>query len=70
MKFEAENKELTITIDSMTVELQKMNEWYKNTKSDLDDTIDRLHMANRVRHELELKLHSELDSNYRLQQTI
>jgi SMC interacting uncharacterized protein involved in chromosome segregation len=61
---------LTVTIDSMNVELQKINEWYKNTKTDLDETIDRLHLANRVRHELELRLHSELDSNYRLQNTV
>jgi SMC interacting uncharacterized protein involved in chromosome segregation len=54
----------------MNVELQKMNEWYKNTKADLDETIDRLHLANRVRHELELRLHAELDANYRLQRTI
>lgn len=54
----------------MNVELQKLNEWYKNTKTDLDETIDRLHLANRVRHELEVRLHAELDSNYRLQRTI
>ena len=65
-----ENYDLTATIDSMNVELQKMNEWYKNTKADLDETIDRLHLANRVRHELELRLHAELDANYRLQRTI
>jgi hypothetical protein len=47
-----------------------MNEWYKNTKTDLDDTIDRLHLANRVRHELEVRLHSELEANYRLGRTV
>ena len=54
----------------MNIEITKINEWYKNTKTDLDETIDRLHLANRVRHELELRLHSELDSNYRLGKTI
>lgn len=32
--------------------------------------MDRLHSANRVRHELEVRLHAELEAAYRLKQTL
>jgi SMC interacting uncharacterized protein involved in chromosome segregation len=47
-----------------------MTEFYKSTKSDLEDSMDKLHQANRVRHELEIRLHAELESSYRLKKTI
>jgi hypothetical protein len=47
-----------------------MTEFYKGSKSDLEGTIDRLHQANRVRHELEVRLHAELEAAYRSKRTI
>jgi hypothetical protein len=47
-----------------------VTEFYQNTKSDLENSIEKLHLANRVRHELEIKLHAELEANYRAKQTI
>lgn len=54
----------------MRLENVKLTEYYKTTKGDLEEAVDRLHQANRVRHELELRLHAELDAGYRLKQTI
>ena len=51
--------------ESLQIELNKITEFYKSTKGDLEDTIDRLHSANRVRHELEVRLHAELEAGYR-----
>eukprot|EP00347_Sterkiella_histriomuscorum_P012772 403367281 len=55
---------------TMRVELEKLNELYRSTKNDLDEAIDRLHLINRVRHELELRLSSEQESNKQLQTTL
>ena len=54
----------------MQVEIEKVSEQYKNTKQDLEETMDRLHTSNRVRHELEVRLHAELEAAYRLKQTL
>jgi len=43
----------------MRIELEKLNELYKNTKNDLEDAVERLHLTNRMRHELEVRLTSE-----------
>ena len=47
-----------------------MTEWYKNSKQDSEMAMDSLHLANRARHELELRLHAELEAAYRLKQTV
>ncbi len=65
-----ENKDLVDQNETLRVELEKMTEYYKGTKGDLEDTIDRLHQANRVRHELEVRLHAELEAAYRSKRTI
>lgn len=51
----------------MRVELEKLSELYRTTRNDLDDAIERLHLTNRVRHELELRLQSEQEANQELQ---
>ena len=65
-----QNKELITVRESLQIELNKITEFYKSTKGDLEDTIDRLHSANRVRHELEVRLHAELEAGYRSKQTL
>ena len=50
--------------------MTKFKEFYKNTKDDLEEAIDALHQANRVRHELEVKLQSELEAGFRIRQTL
>lgn len=50
--------------------MTKFKEYYNAAKSDLEDTVDRLHQSNRARHELELRFHAELEAGYRLKQTI
>ena len=47
-----------------------MTEWYKQTRHDSEIAMDSLHLANRARHELELRLHAELEAGYRLKQTV
>lgn len=54
----------------MLVEIEKLTESYRLTKGDLEETVDRLHQANRVRHDLEVRLHAELEAAYRLKQTL
>jgi len=43
----------------MRIELEKLNEMYINSKNDLEDAVERLHLTNRMRHELEVRLTSE-----------
>lgn len=69
-RVKSENKEITSAKETLAVELDKMTEFYKQSKSDLEGTIDRLHQANRVRHELEVRLHAELEAAYRSKKTI
>jgi hypothetical protein len=52
------------------VELSKITEWYKNTKSDLEQAMDGQHNTNRARHELEVLLRAEKEAAYRLKQTV
>jgi hypothetical protein len=47
-----------------------MNEWYKQTRHDSEIAMDSLHLANRARHELEIRLHAELEASYRLKQAV
>jgi len=55
---------------TLRIELDKMSEYYKNCKSDLDETVERLHQTNRVRHELEIRLQGERDANEELRKTL
>lgn len=43
----------------MRIELEKLIELYRSTKNDLDDAVDKLHLTNRLRHELEIRLDAE-----------
>lgn len=63
---EENNKDLTDVLGTTKIELDKVTEFYKNTKSDLEESMDRLHTTNRIRHELEIRLHAELEASYRL----
>lgn len=54
----------------MRVELEKIGEVYRATRNDLDDAVERLHLTNRARHELELRLSSEEEANQALQTTL
>ncbi|CDW73527.1 UNKNOWN [Stylonychia lemnae] len=55
---------------TMRIELEKLNEMYKSTKHDLEDAVERLHLTNRMRHELEVRLTSEQESTIALNDTI
>lgn len=57
-------------LDFYLLENTKVAELYKNAKADQEDTMEGLHQANRVRHELEVRLHAELEANYRLKRTV
>ena len=57
-------------METQKIEIEKLNEFYRNSKSDLDDTIDRLHQVNRVRHEFELRYRAELEANTALKGTL
>lgn len=55
---------------TLKVELERVNDYFNNAKSDLDDTVDRLHQTNRVRHEVELRLRATLLANEELKKTV
>ena len=57
-------------IDILSIDLNKTQEWYKNSKNDAELSMENLHLANRARHELEIRLHAELEAAYRLKQTV
>jgi hypothetical protein len=54
----------------LSLELDKTREYYKNSKTDLEDATEKLHQTNRVRHELEYRLHAELEASYRQKITL
>jgi len=50
--------------------MKQFNMVYLGFVFDLDDTIDRLHQVNRVRHEFELRYRAEFEANTALKGTL
>ena len=56
-----DNEKLTIDYESLKINHAKVEEQYSTCSSDLDDTTEKLHLTNKVRHETEIKLGEEID---------
>jgi hypothetical protein len=52
---------VVIELGTLKIEHTKNLELYKVASSDLDDTIEKLHLTNKVRHETEIKLGEEIE---------
>jgi chromosome segregation ATPase len=55
--------QLTIDYESLKINHAKVTEQYDNAYADLNDTTDKLHMTNKVRHETEIKLGEEVEKS-------
>ena len=55
---------------TLSIQHEKVSEQYKNAKKDLDDSIDKLHITNQRRHEIEIKLYEESEKTKHLKEVI
>lgn len=54
-------EELDIKFGSLTIEYDKVKDQKVNAMKDLEDTVKKLHLTNKVRHETEIKLAEEIE---------
>ena len=55
--------ELVIKHGSLEIHNLKVIEQHENCSKDLKDTVEKLHLTNKVRHETEVKLGEEIEKN-------
>lgn len=53
--------ELVLEHGTLKIEHERIMDVYKVAAFDLDDTIEKLHLTNKVRHETEIKLGEEIE---------
>jgi hypothetical protein len=64
------HEELDIKYGTLVINHEKTSEQLETCKNDLDDTVEKLHLTNKVRHETEIKLGEEIENNKSLQEVI
>jgi len=65
-----DNEKLTIDFESLKINHAKVEEQYSTCSSDLEDTTEKLHLTNKVRHETEIKLGEEIEKCKGLQEIV
>jgi chromosome segregation ATPase len=68
MKIDLEK--IIIEHESLKINHDKVKEQYQNSQKDLDDTTEKLHLTNKVRHETEIKLGEEVEKCKGLQEIV
>jgi tRNA C32,U32 (ribose-2'-O)-methylase TrmJ len=63
-------EKLEIDFESLNITHAKVMEQYEYSKNDLDDTTEKLHLTNKVRHETSVKLEEEREKNKGLQEVV
>ena len=63
-------EKLTIEHESLKINHTKVEEQYASATTDLDDTTEKLHLTNKVRHETEIKLGEEIEKCKGLQEIV
>jgi predicted nucleic acid-binding Zn-ribbon protein len=53
--------ELDIKYGSLNIEYEKVKDQKNNSNRDLEDTVQKLHLTNKVRHETEIRLAEEVE---------
>ena len=61
---------ITVELGTLKIEHAKNLEMYKVASTDLEDTIEKLHLTNKVRHETEIKLGEEIEKTKGLQDIV
>lgn len=72
MYYEASEKLDKVVVEHGTIKIEhaKNLEQYKVAANDLEDTIEKLHLTNKVRHETEIKLGEEIEKTKGLQDVV
>jgi len=72
MYYEAQEKLEKVTVELGTIQIEhaKNLELYQVASTDLEDTIEKLHLTNKVRHETEIKLGEEIEKTKGLQDVV
>lgn len=60
----------SLDYDTLKVEHDKLKELFEQQKLDLEDTVGKLHVTNKVRHETEIKLDQSKARNVEKQEEI
>lgn len=63
-------EKLEIEHESLKINHSKVLEQYDQAAADLDDTTEKLHLTNKVRHETEIKLGEEIEKCKGLQEVV
>lgn len=70
IQYKVDLEKLTIEHESLKINHSKVLEQYEACRKDLDDTTDKLHLTNKVRHETEIKLGEEVEKCKGLQEIV
>lgn len=70
IQYKVDLEKLTIEHESLKINHSKVLEQYEACRKDLDDTTDKLHLTNKVRHETEIKLGEEVEKCKCLQEIV
>ena len=54
-------EDLDLKFGSLKIEYEKVREQKNNSNKDLEDTVKKLHLTNKVRHETEIRLEEEVE---------
>ena len=59
-----------LKLGTLTLRHNKVEEVLEQTRKECDDAVDKLHKTNKARHDLETKLHDEIERNRSLQEVV
>jgi len=69
-EYKTKFEKLDIEHGSLKITHSKVMEQYENAAKDLTDTVEKLHITNKVRHDLEIKLGEEVEKSRGLQDIV
>jgi len=76
-KLKADLSQTKLTLDdrelklgTLTLRHSKVEDVLEQTRKECDDAVDKLHKTNKARHDLETKLHDEIERNRSLQEVV
>ena len=69
-ELKVKHEELEIEKGTLKINYAKVMELYEICQRDLDDTTEKLHQTNKVRHETEIKLGEEIQKTKGLQEVV
>jgi len=68
--YKIKSDDLELQLGTLSINHEKVLEQQSNMKEEYDDVVEKLHLTNNARHDLETKVNDEIDRNRRLQEVV